>query len=342
MMESADGRAWNVLPPAPMLWPKGMETVSHFEYGGCERINGKYFMMRRKGQTDAFHSACIALGRSKDLVHWEVGDPCCTPNRFNCFEVPDVFKLGEKWYLIALTGDGYGQSHRWSDPNITCATVVFQADRPEGPFEEVKENLLLASTGQQGYSARTVERHGERLMFYTRPSEPFARLAWPVKLGPRPEGGLNPTYWPGLDKAFASPQSQPPAEITTSQDRVLQPLPGLSTNDSTFMIRATVELKAAQAAGFAFGQTENQPGFVATLSTKGGPTGQVSLARMPDGPIQNRHWPIQPGDVHKLRPAQEVGDGAGRDRDGRRAGRGTGPGANPLEMAGAGAGYSKV
>jgi sucrose-6-phosphate hydrolase SacC (GH32 family) len=213
-----------------------------------------YVMMRRKGQTDAFHSACIALSRSKDLVHWKVGEPCCTPNRFNCFEVPDVFKLGDKWYLIALTGDAYGQSTRWSDPNITCATVVFQADRPEGPFEEVKENLLLASTGQQGYSARTVERKGERLMFYTRPSEPYARLAWPVKLAPRAEGGLHPMYWPGLDKAFGPAQSQPPAELNAGRDRALHPLPGLSAKDSAFMITATVELKGARSAGFAFGQ----------------------------------------------------------------------------------------
>ena len=252
-----------------------------------------YVMMRRKGQADAFHSACIALCRSKDLVHWEVGDPCCTPNRFNCFEVPDVFKLGDKWYLIALTGDAYGQSQRWSDPNITLATVVFQADRPEGPFEEVKDNLLLASTGQQGYSARTVQRQGERLMFYTRPSEPYARLAWPVKLLPRAESGLNPIYWHGLDKAFGPPQSEPPAELRASVGPALRRLVGFSGKDATFMITATVEFKDAKTAGFFFGQGENQPGFAVTLSQAGGPHGQVSLTRGFDNVIQNRHWPIR-------------------------------------------------
>ena len=212
-----------------------------------------------------------------------------------------MFQLGDKWYLIALTGDGYGQSQRWSDPSITCATVVFQADRPEGPFEEVKDNLLLASTGEQGYSARTVERNGERLMFYTRTSEPYARLAWPAKLVPRPGGGLNPTYWPGLDNAFGPPQSQPAAELNARQERALHPLPGRSANDSTFMITATVKLEGAKAAGFAFGQAENQPGFVATLSTEGGPSGQVSLARLPAGAVQDRHWPIQARGVHHLR-----------------------------------------
>ena len=128
-----------------------------------------YVMMRRKGEIDAFHSACIAICRSDDLVNWEVGEPVCTPNRFNCFEVPDVFELDGKWYMIALTGDVYGQTERWSDPAITCATIVFQADSPEGPFLEVESNLLLASKNNvwQGFSARTVLRNGERLMLYT-------------------------------------------------------------------------------------------------------------------------------------------------------------------------------
>lgn len=228
-----------------------------------------YVVIRRKGQQDAFHSACIALCRSKDLVHWEVGDPCCTPNRFNCFAVPDVFKLGDKWYMIALTGDAYGQSKRWSDPEITCATVVFQADQPEGPFEEVKDNLLLASKKNvwQGFSARTVFRNGERLMFFTR-SEGIngrGRLSWPVKLTPREEGGLNPTYWPGIDAAFGS-------ATTLAGD-------GRAMSDPAFMVTATVDLNDAKAAGIAFGN------YLALLDS----AGKVSLVDVATSkPLQDR------------------------------------------------------
>ena len=259
-----------------------------------------YVMMRRKGQADAFHSSCITLCRSKDLVHWEVGDPVCTPNRFNCFEVPDVFKLGDKWYLIALTGDGYGQSQRWSDPNVTAATIVFQADRPEGPFEEVKDNLLLASTGQQGYSARTVERQGERLMLYTRVSEPYARLAWPVKLEPRVGGGLNPTYWPGLDKAFGTAQDLPAMRMDAPQERLVRPLPGVPASASSFMVTATVEFQGANAAGIQFGQSGTQPGFAVELRPQEAPAGQMSLVAPSGKAIQTRHWPL-PKSTHQLR-----------------------------------------
>lgn len=259
-----------------------------------------YVFMRRKGQADAFHSACIVLCRSKDLRHWEVGDPVCTPNRFNCFESQDVFKLGDKWYMIALTGDWYGQSRRWSDPNITYGTIVFQADRPEGLFEEVKDNLLLASTGLQGFAAHTVERHGERLMLYTTRGEPYHRVAWPVKLEPRVGGGLNPTYWPGLEKAFGTAQDLPAMQMDAPKERLLRPLPGVPANAPSFMVTATVEFQGANAAGIQFGQSGTQPGFAVELLPREGPAGQVSLVALSGEAIQTRHCPL-PNSAHKLR-----------------------------------------
>lgn len=54
MMESMDGRAWTVLPPAPILWPEGLPACSHFEYGGCERIGGKYYLIGGYGGIAGF------------------------------------------------------------------------------------------------------------------------------------------------------------------------------------------------------------------------------------------------------------------------------------------------
>ena len=49
MMESADGREWTVLPPAPSEWPEGIPARDHFEYGGCERIGGRYYLIGGSG-----------------------------------------------------------------------------------------------------------------------------------------------------------------------------------------------------------------------------------------------------------------------------------------------------
>jgi len=193
-----------------------------------------------------------------------------------------VFKLGDKWYMIALTGDAYGQSQRWNDPEITCATVVFQADRPEGPFEEVRDNLLLASKKNvwQGFSGRTVLHNGERLMFFTRCEGINGRgsLSWPVKIVPRKGGGLDPMYWSGNDTAFG-----PAAKLARK---------GRPMSDIAFMVTAIVELKDAKAAGIAFGN------YLALIDS----AGQVSLVDAAAGKtIQDRLWPIVPAGTYKLR-----------------------------------------
>ena len=54
MMESPDGRTWTVLPPASILWPSDMQACSHFEYGGCERFGGKYYLIGGYGGIQGF------------------------------------------------------------------------------------------------------------------------------------------------------------------------------------------------------------------------------------------------------------------------------------------------
>jgi hypothetical protein len=51
MMESTDGLHWNVLPPAKTEWGD-VTPRNHFEYGGCERIGGKYYLL---GGASAYH-----------------------------------------------------------------------------------------------------------------------------------------------------------------------------------------------------------------------------------------------------------------------------------------------
>lgn len=44
MMESADGLKWDVLPPARTEWGR-TPPRNHFEYGGCERIGTRYYLI---------------------------------------------------------------------------------------------------------------------------------------------------------------------------------------------------------------------------------------------------------------------------------------------------------
>jgi beta-fructofuranosidase len=43
---------------------------------------------------------CTALCASKDLSHWEVREPFWTPGLYYTHECPDLFKMGDWWYLL--------------------------------------------------------------------------------------------------------------------------------------------------------------------------------------------------------------------------------------------------
>ena len=126
-----------------------------------------YVVNRRKG-TNAFDSACIGLYVSKDLTHWESKGPCFTPQRHNVIEVPDVFKLGDRWYLTGQVGNGYGQANRWSDPNIYMATIVAVANKPEGLLKRSLDDFIVSGSDTHcGPMCRTIERNGERLALFS-------------------------------------------------------------------------------------------------------------------------------------------------------------------------------
>jgi hypothetical protein len=264
--------------------------------------------MRRKGFNDAFHSACIVLCRSDNLVDWDIVEPVCTPNRFNCFEVPDVFRIGPKWYMIALTGDFYGQSDRWAEKDISSGTIVFQADSPQGPFLEVRDNLLLSSSADkgQGISARTVERNGERLLFYTHSevSTGRGRLNWPEKLIPRPQGGLDPVYWEGVNNAFEAAVDAAATNVTSDQSGFkLIKVREWTQKDPAYMITAKVDLRTAEAGGIAFSRKDgSEPFLVAQIDCSAGNEGLVSIERLEDKVIiQKRETKIVGKGLYKLR-----------------------------------------
>lgn len=262
-----------------------------------------YNVMRRQGQKDAEHSSVIALCRSKDLFNWTVEDPVATPNRFNCFEVPDVFEIDNKWYMIALTGDNYGQDNRWSDKDITHGTIVFEADSPYGPFEEIRDNLLLSAKQNipQGFSARTVLRNGERLMLYSHAEEklPNGRLSWALKLVPRKEGGLNPVYWKGNDNAFVAQSIKVPKIRVNS---LSEKIGAFTSDDSVYMFQTNIKTEKNASIVFGKQETRGNSSYSITLSPslKRG-KGKLMFGDSDGMELTSRYLDIIPNETYKLR-----------------------------------------
>ena len=260
-----------------------------------------YVVMRRK-TTDAFSSACIGLWHSKDLVRWESKGPCFTPNRHNCVEVPDVFKLGAHWYMLGLSGNGYGQTNRWSDPNIFQCTIVAMADQAQGPFTEVMDDFIVAASDNHCGSVRTLERNGERLALYTRGGATGNRVSLPLKLIERPGGGLTSVYWPGIDQAFGPVLKAADLELQAVDGWKTQVLDVFPVDSRARMLTAAISFRGAEAAGLAFrhaGADLTDKGYAVVLDAL---AGEVALVKLPGfTPIQKRRWPIRQGGEHAIR-----------------------------------------
>ena len=97
-------------------------------------------MPRRRGIT--------ALCTSKDLVKWEVKDPFYAPNQYITHECPDLFKIGDWWYLVfseycELHATRYRMSRSLNGPWLTPKLDTFDGH----PFYAAK----TASDGKNRY-----------------------------------------------------------------------------------------------------------------------------------------------------------------------------------------------
>ncbi|MBE6870917.1 MAG: DUF4975 domain-containing protein [Ruminococcaceae bacterium] len=86
------------------------------------------------------------IATSKDLKNWTLGDPIYAPYQYDTHECPDMFKMGDKWYLV------FSEYTRWWE------TKYRVSDSPYGPWEIPANDTF---DGRTIYAAKTVS-NGER------------------------------------------------------------------------------------------------------------------------------------------------------------------------------------
>jgi beta-fructofuranosidase len=111
--------------------------------------------------------AVIACAYSNDLVHWEQRKPVFQPDKYTIIEVPDIFYLDGKWYLLLLCNNEYGNRDLFQEEQLTMGTIYAVADHIEGPYTEPDDNILIGSTSYSGLSCRTLMFEGKRYVMYT-------------------------------------------------------------------------------------------------------------------------------------------------------------------------------
>lgn len=94
------------------------------------------------------HGGVVAKYTSDDLKTWTICEPLFAPHDQYMLECPDLFKLGDKYYLI----------YSWD-----CVTYYAMADSMNGPFTIPKDNVLDGKNFAF-YAAKTGELNGTRYL----------------------------------------------------------------------------------------------------------------------------------------------------------------------------------
>lgn len=177
---SADGIHWQRWPSNPVITPdERWYATLQGPVPGSQRCRDLSIIADPEGGWFGFYAArlnergelpelnCVACVHTDDLVHWQHRPPAFTPRKYCTSEVTEVFRLDGRYYLTLLTGHNYGNRGLFRDPYVTTGTIYAVSERPEGPYEEPTNNILLGANQFGPLSARTVEFEGQRWLFYS-------------------------------------------------------------------------------------------------------------------------------------------------------------------------------
>ncbi len=112
---------------------------------------GEYWMLlaARLRRGPSRRRGCTALCASKDLARWEVREPLYAPGLYYTHECPDLFRMGEWWYLV------------FSEFSEGTQTRYRMAQRLDGPWVAPTVDTF---DGRAHYAAKTVSDGARRYL----------------------------------------------------------------------------------------------------------------------------------------------------------------------------------
>ena len=104
----------------------------------------------RKGEDKRKQTGRLVHFTSKDLKKWEFKGDFWSPGIYTMFEMPEIFKMGDWWYLV------------FSEYSDRSKMVYRMSKSLEGPWIAPKDD---AFDGRSYYAGRTFELNGQRILF---------------------------------------------------------------------------------------------------------------------------------------------------------------------------------
>ena len=135
-------------------------------YNEEEKCFDMLLAARLRGASEK-NGGCVGLCRSYDLLHWEAKEPFYNPESYMTHECPDLFKLGNKWYLVYST---------FSEKFVTHYRM---SDKLSGPWTSTIEDTF---DGRAFYAAKTAQVGDKRMAFAWVPTKrgesDFGQYEW--------------------------------------------------------------------------------------------------------------------------------------------------------------------
>ena len=117
------------------------------------------FITARANHGPADERGVIGHVRAIDLVSWEVLPPLTEPGDFGPLEVPQLTRIGNRYYLLFSTVAGTTSARRMqriAQPAVS-GTHYLVADQPLGPFHYLTDEFLIGNPIMRCYAGKLVK-----------------------------------------------------------------------------------------------------------------------------------------------------------------------------------------
>ncbi len=156
-----------------------------------EKYFGYFAAMAR---VDNGEVGVIGVAESLDLINWTNQRIVYVPEFNGVIEVPNVFKINNRWYMTLMTTTLYGAKGAVLDPNLNSFIIVATSDTPDGEFKCLKDNVFLGSSRiNNGYAMRTVSYKGKMYALCIDRSQYGSSISLPKEIR-EIDGTIKPYY----------------------------------------------------------------------------------------------------------------------------------------------------
>jgi beta-fructofuranosidase len=131
---------------------------------------------RAAGARAADGAGVVAVAHSEDLVHWTVGPPITEPGWYGHLEVPQVSRIGGRWYLtFSVEAERHAAQHPDRIAGSAVRSVRYRvANDPLGPFLAETDHLLIGDAAGSRYAGKIVPSEGRHYLLTFRCFDPDA------------------------------------------------------------------------------------------------------------------------------------------------------------------------